>query len=728
MKTCLINLHNHLLDGKGNFYNDEKIKKYFNNSEKAKCQKIYAFTDHFSEMLECHHDKDSFFDNYKKKVEEIKTDVDVNKRKINILVGLELDVLFSNDDDQKHIICIFKSVETMLEKIRNYYLDDCKNDKILVLNDKKLLLAYSRLLSDAICIPHFKKGDVKRNFTDSQIDEWNKIECLPRISCVETNSSLRTLVYLIPKLFDEELGDYKYHYIVGNDRDVSPLVSFIFFEDEVLLNKSEQIFENIKSFFAERSSPKHHPSLSLSHNNHEIFLYGVGDIVISLSLIIYGHMGSGKTYLCNKFINALDNTYKNNKKDNDFLCSISQGEYISKDNDKELMEEHFHDIIHEWQSGFDKISEMFSKKFCDDPRVNSNTKHITKKVINNYLGEFIDDTIRNIKENYGDDNRHLMAKERYGNFNTITSKYSTYFNNTNDCIDKIIDLIKLFNKIKNYFSDTPTIDMIKKSTNILFDTVEKMLQNLRSFDLENELVVFTNKICKDMNDIINDLNHWEYTFNNVDFAKYYFHYLLVEEFNNFINESNEEDADKYRIDCGEYCGEKYSLKLKLQYRQKKSVDIKNYFMLSLSQKLQIKKHKFIDASFGERKKFMVLDKIRKSKYKFLIFDEPDYSFDNYFIKNYLAKELVEILKSQSKKLWLVTHNHVLWSEIYGAPGLNKKISYIECKYNNNNNDDKWEYKQSQKSNFSLFLDNYEADEESYNLRKKLYGKYKEGEQ
>ncbi|MBQ7749505.1 hypothetical protein IJR75_02895 [bacterium] len=347
MKTCLINLHNHLLDGKGNFYNDEKIKKYFDNSKKAKCQKIYAFTDHFSEMLECHHDKDSFFDNYKKKVEEIKTDVDVNKRKINILVGLELDVLFSNDDDQKHIICIFKSVETMLEKIRNYYLDDCKNDKILVLNDEKLLLAYSRLLSDAICIPHFKKGDVKRNFTDSQIDEWNKIECLPRISCVETNSSLRTLVYLIPKLFDEKLGDYKYHYIVGNDRDVSPLVSFIFFEDEVLLNKSEQIFENIKSFFAERSSPKHHPSLSLSHNNHEIFLYGVGDIVISLSLIIYGHMGSGKTYLCNKFINALDNTYKNNKKDNDFLCSISQGEYISKDNDKELMEEHFHDIIHE---------------------------------------------------------------------------------------------------------------------------------------------------------------------------------------------------------------------------------------------------------------------------------------------------------------------------------------------------------------------------------------------
>lgn len=82
-------------------------------------------------------------------------------------------------------------------------------------------------------------------------------------------------------------------------------------------------------------------------------------------------------------------------------------------------------------------------------------------------------------------------------------------------------------------------------------------------------------------------------------------------------------------------------------------------MLSLSQILQIKKHKFIDASFGERKKFMVLDKIRKSKYKFLIFDEPDYSFDNYFIKNYLAKELVEILKSQSKKLWLVTHNHVL---------------------------------------------------------------------
>ncbi|MBQ7749503.1 hypothetical protein IJR75_02885 [bacterium] len=49
--------------------------------------------------------------------------------------------------------------------------------------------------------------------------------------------------------------------------------------------------------------------------------------------------------------------------------------------------------------------------------------------------------------------------------------------------------------------------MIKKSTNVLFDTVEKMLQNLRSFDLENELVVFTNKICKDMNDIINDLNH-----------------------------------------------------------------------------------------------------------------------------------------------------------------------------------------------------------------------------
>ncbi len=157
------------------------------------------------------------------------------------------------------------------------------------------------------------------------------------------------------------------------------------------------------------------------------------------------------------------------------------------------------------------------------------------------------------------------------------------------------------------------------------------------------------------------------------------------------------------------------------------MDIKNYFMLSLSQILQIKKHKFIDASFGEVKKFIILDKIRRSKYKFLILDEPDYSFDNYFIKNYLAKELVEVLKFQSKKLWLVTHNHVLWSEIYGAPGMNKKISYIECKYNNN--DGKWEYKQSlNNNNFSFFLENYEADEESYNLRKELYGKYKEGGQ
>ena len=76
----------------------------------------------------------------------------------------------------------------------------------------------------------------------------------------------------------------------------------------------------------------------------------------------------------------------------------------------------------------------------------------------------------------------------------------------------------------------------------------------------------------------------------------------------------------------------------------------------------------------------------------------------------------EILSNNNKRCFLVTHNNVFWSEIFG--NLKKDKTYIQCNYNDN----KYEYDQKIDEKDCNFMEIYEVGKESYNLRCDIYNK------
>ena len=109
MKNLLINLHNHLLDSDETFYSLKEIDKKFANFKEIKCQKVYAFTDHFTTISKLYKKDRLWLCEYKKKLIEISKKY--SKKNINILVGFEIDICFPSDDDYKHLVCIFKNID-----------------------------------------------------------------------------------------------------------------------------------------------------------------------------------------------------------------------------------------------------------------------------------------------------------------------------------------------------------------------------------------------------------------------------------------------------------------------------------------------------------------------------------------------------------------------------------------------------------------------------------------
>lgn len=93
-----------MLKENGEYYSSKEIDEKINNFKNINCEKIYAFTDHFS-LIYKFYCKDKL-EEYRKKFKELFEKY--SKKNINILIGLEIDVHF-NDDSPKHLICLFQN-------------------------------------------------------------------------------------------------------------------------------------------------------------------------------------------------------------------------------------------------------------------------------------------------------------------------------------------------------------------------------------------------------------------------------------------------------------------------------------------------------------------------------------------------------------------------------------------------------------------------------------------
>ena len=686
MKSVLINLHNHLLDDNNDFYSDEDIKKRFDNFINIDCEKIYAFTDHFDGIVNLWNNNK--IDEYIKKIKNLFNEY--SKRDINILFGIEIDVIFGDSKDCKHLVCIFGNADVWYRKIKNFI--NSKTNK-LQFSPSKPLDSWYTLLDEAICIPHYAKTDSNRNFTKEEISSWNESKRLPRITCLEIASNIKTYWYRY--LFDTNIKD-NYHCIVGNDRTMSRLASFIYFDDNVKLS-NENSFNNIFDFFIQT---EHMTTLSVNGMREEVTLDIKFTINISKNCLIYGKRGSGKSYLCESLCMALlgcDDINNNVIDNDDKICYIEQGAYI---NNKEIWKN---------QSNLFREKKLDKLKECCKVFTNSISNYklddYRKETINNYLNKFINNVIENICKNE-DNNCYLLnsAIEKFGNFFGFNSEnpYTKLYEKIDNFIKQIDGIINEFNSLAK---DDYIGSMCKENIKHLRKIKLNLLKESSNMLFLKRIADYRNNVCDEIEKEVDKEAKWQYKF-KFKFFDYFWLKMVKEKFNNFIKDNKEQIIP--------FAGNKYALKYTLHSCKS------DYFKISSLDNPSLLLHKndnYVNASPGEQREFLILNKIKKYKYDFFILDEPEYAFDNVFLKN-LAREMKEILSNNNKRCFLVTHNNVFWSEIFG--NLKKDKTYIRCDYI----DGKYKYDQKIGSKDCNFLEIYEAGKESYKLRSDIYNNKK----
>ena len=683
MKSVLINLHNHLIDDNNDFYSDEHIKKCFANFININCEKIYAFTDHFDGIVNLWNN--GKIEEYIEKTENLFNEY--SKRDINILFGIEIDVIFRNSKDCKHLLCIFRNVDAWYQKIKNFM--SSKTNKLQFSLNEPLDSWYT-LLDDSLCIPHYAKTDSNRNFTKEEISLWNKFERLPKITCLEIASNIKT--YWYSYLFDTNFKD-NYHCIVGNDRKMSQLSSFIYFNNNVKLSK-ENLFDNILNFF---NQTEHMTTLSVNGVREEVTLDIKFTINISKNCLIYGKRGSGKSYLCKSLCKALlgcDNINNNVIDNDDKICYIEQGAYINKEiwkNQSNLFREKRLDKLKECCKVF--TNSISNYEFAD----------YRKETINNYLDKFINNVMENIRKNEDNNCCSLnSAIEKFGNLfgSTLENPYTKLYEKIDNFIKQIDDIISEFNPV---VEDVYIGSMCKENIKHLRKIKLNLLKKSSNMYVFKSIADYRNNVCDEIEKVIDKEINWQYKF-KFKFFDYFCLKMIREKFNNFIKNNREQIIP--------FADNKYALKYTLHSCRS------NYFKISSldDPSLLLRKNdNYVNASDGEQREFLILNKIKKYKYDFFILDEPEYAFDNVFLKN-LAREMKEILSNNNKRCFLVTHNNVFWSEIFG--NLKKDKTYVQCDYNDN----KYEYDQKIDDKDCNFMEIYEAGKESYNLRSGIYNK------
>ena len=683
MKSILVDLHNHLINKDSKFIKENIITRYFNLRTKYKCEKIIAFTDHYSELI-------SNLDDYKKYFFKISKNAN-----FKTLLGIEIDVIFS-ENSKKHLVIIFhkdfddfeefkKTIGLNLELNFNKIKNNENLFKFLNNNDK------------CFFFPHYGKSDKKRNFTIDELNEWNKLLEKNRVNCLDLSPNLKSYWFI-----DDDEKTQQYHCVVSTDRNVIgnnkkieeniiPISSYIYVNDNY---KQSDNYVIINDFFKQKETFS-----NVSYDEEMDFtLPSINYSFQRKNSLIFGKRGSGKTYLLTAFKNALK--YGNNDQNNE-ICCIDQFEF-SKQREKELKDKYLNKDYVLKQSN--KYNNVLLKIFDDNLR--NDYKIEESDFINcakTWLEKFKEEFENIICENINDPNNNLKFLNDTYSFlnNDFTHNEDIHYKKMNEFIEnykKLINTLHEFKKDNHWNYLHKSIDELIK----IFNN-EQIKLLLKSLINEYKVVKIKEKNREIFNYLITkitDIVNWEYTFDKVNFIKYYKLVKIIEAYNNFLNE-------KAKFYIRDFENNPYSLKYELDEKAK----------MYKSLELVYKANRDISASDGQICEFLLRDKIfnEYKTAKYFILDEPEYAFDNKFIKEF-SKEIINEISEKGKIIFVVTHNHIFWSEFYER--LNDK-TYIKCEYNGDKN---YSYEQLTTDEFknSILFKNFEVDEDSYNNRKKKY--------
>ena len=660
MESVLIDLHNHLLDSDGNFIYNKHINKYLEQRTKIECKKIIVFSDHFGNNLLENLDK------YKETFKKLKCENE--KQNCFLLLGTEIDIKF-DENAIRHLVIIwhndFDSFEIFKNNIDDYNL--LKFDRI---KDNQELFNFLNDNNNCFFLPHYYKSDKKRNFTIEELNKFNELFVNNKINCLEIQPNLIT--YWFVKNDEKVKG---YHLLVATDRYVEkcknksfkqnelPIASYIYVNDDPW-NDSYKI---VNDFLCKKEFMS-----KISHNPEKDFTPpGIKYSFYLKNSMIFGNRGSGKTYLLEALKNAIN--YDEDKKitddknvtddKNDEICSIKQFEF-SKNYDNSLKQYLKKDYVAaKNQEIKNLLSCLFNDEFC------SNLKNEWKINDGDYL-KGTKDCLKTIKDNFNlavnknieDDNRHLKTiNKKYSFVNKAFPNIDTkHYEQINNAKSNFKSLITSLNEIKsdNYWKDFyKDIDVFIKSLDR--SLIEKLLEAFSNEHKLKQIKETNKKIFDEANKQVDKFSEWKYTFNKFNFENYFKLMKRIEAFDEFVKQ-----AANY---------------------------IKN---------------------FENNKK--IFDDCKNAKY--FLFDEPEYSFDNKFIKNW-SNEYIKKFKDNNNKVFVVTHNHIFWSEFYEQ--LNDK-TYINCMYDRDKKDFLYEQFDAEKFQKEYSFKNYEVDMDSYKGRKEKY--------
>lgn len=696
MKSILIDLHNHLLKKDGSFIDRKVINKYLKQRTKIECKKIIVFSDHFGNNLLENLDK------YEKTFKELKCENE--KQNCFLLLGTEIDIKFGEDAIRHLVIVWHKNFDSFYE-FKNL-IHDCSSLKLDKISGNQDLYNFLNDNNNCFFLPHYNKSDEKRNFTIKELDEFNKLFNNNKINCLEIQANLNTYRFFQN---DDKVGNY--HPLVATDRYVENnyinrnskkdfkqnellLASYIYVNDD----QCNDSYKIVNDFLTQKESMS-----KISYDPEKDFTPpGIKYSFYLKNSMIFGNRGSGKTYLLEALKNAIDCNHDVNNKNE--ICSIEQFEFSNhraNSLDKFLKK----DYITTQNNKIDQlISSLFNNEFLQNLRaeyeINSGDY---LKDAKEYLKKFKENFNLTIFKNIEDNNFNLKnTNKKYSFFNKPFPNINIkHYEQINKIILNFKELIISLNEIKSddHWKDLHTdIDTFIESLNR--QSMQKLLEAFGNEYKWKQIKETNKEIFYKANQQVIKFSNWPYAFNKFNFENYFKLSKINETFDKFLKEK----ANTY---IKNFENSRYSIKYSLtngEYKDPKIVHADN---------------PNIEASEGQINEFLLDNKIFEDckNAKYFLFDEPEYAFDNKFIKDW-SNNHIKKFKDNNNIVFVVTHNHIFWSEFYEQ--LNDK-TYIKCSYDENNKDFLYEQFDDEEFQKKHSFKNYEVDKNSYDNRK---GKYK----
>lgn len=543
-----------------------------------------------------------------------------NLSDINVYPGIEINL------EKTHLLLIsdnknLKDFNEKCQQISNLITND--DDNITVAQLKKIFD-----LSQYILIPHYKK--------DPEINNTTLLQLYPYITAGEVSSPKKFMYcikdpnLIVPVIFsDIRITESPGHF--------STKQTFLSLED---IN-----FENIKTCLRDKN--KVHLSLKEGHNLFQILENGL-EISVGLTVIL-GKRSSGKSYMLDQ-INETNNNIK----------YIKQFSLLEKD------EEKFNLLISDEESlGRDEYLKEF--------------KGVVEDVLNIDLVQNeknIDEYISSLIQNAND----VQKQDAFSKATLFNEKY--FLESDLNNLQHIIKAIDLLIQNQEYRMIIDKYISKEKLCELIIELINK-----HNKETENDLKAkWINKVIKDIKNKLQLRTAITQIKEDIDFYKILKEKMQIDKFTKIVSlikkerEISRKDIRRFTLvsssknytsaaDMQKITHKKMSFKeayieystpykFLLELKKIQNLEESEYYKYFVGIKYKVLNNDGCQISGGERSEFNLLKQIDDAKkYDMLLIDEPESSFDNFFLNT----DVKELIKRMSEKMpvILVTHNNTI---------------------------------------------------------------------